>query len=179
LISLQDKGEVKLIGLTPKSIQGDHVIQEIMTHLGVESSFDSEGLLLRKSGKISSSFEYDFTDCPDLAQTVAVAAGLCKVKVSMTGLQSLRIKETDRITALKNELKKFNINFHEKEGFWVVENENKPWSSPVEIETYEDHRMAMAFMPACSLSSLNIKDPGVVSKSYPHFWEDVEKALKP
>jgi 3-phosphoshikimate 1-carboxyvinyltransferase len=143
------------------------------------STFEDDGVVLKKIPH-QKEFEYDFSDCPDLAQTVAVVCGIKGIKCSMTGLESLRIKETDRIKALKKELKKFKIKLKEiEDGLWQISSEFEPTEEIIEIETYEDHRMAMAFAPICTHQSISIKDPQVVNKSYPSFWEHVELATDP
>jgi 3-phosphoshikimate 1-carboxyvinyltransferase len=97
----------------------------------------------------------------------------------MTGLESLRIKETDRIKALKKELKKFDIKLKETAaGVWEIKSKYAPSDKVIEVETYDDHRMAMAFAPICTLQSVAINNPAVVNKSYPSFWEDVHLATQ-
>jgi 3-phosphoshikimate 1-carboxyvinyltransferase len=118
----------------------------------------------------------DFTNEPDLAQTLVVTCCLLDIPFHFTGLQSLRIKETDRISALQTELKKlgYAVKTGEAAMEWAGER-CEPESNPI-ISTYEDHRMAMACAPAClKTGKIRIKDPGVVSKSYPRFWKDLEK----
>src|SRR5699024_2884293 len=137
-----------------------------------------QGVKLKKTGKAPERLEEDFIDIPDLAQTFAVTCALLDIPFRFTGLQSLKIKETDRIAALKAELKKLG---------YIIEEENdsiltwkggrcEPEATPV-IDTYEDHRMAMAFAPAViRYPDLLIADPQVVSKSYPGYWEDLKLA---
>jgi 3-phosphoshikimate 1-carboxyvinyltransferase len=178
-VALAEEAEVRLLGLRQKSLQGDIAIVHIMNRLGVMSTFEDDGVVLKKIPH-QKEFEYDFSDCPDLAQTVAVVCGIKGIKCSMTGLESLRIKETDRIKALKKELKKFKIKLKEiEDGLWQISSEFEPTEEIIEIETYEDHRMAMAFAPICTHQSISIKDPQVVNKSYPSFWEHVELATDP
>jgi len=119
----------------------------------------------------------DFTDHPDLAQTLTVTCCLLDIPFHFTGLQSLRIKETDRISALQTELKKlgYAVKTGKAEIEWKGER-CEAESDPV-IATYDDHRMAMAFAPVClKTGEIRISDPGVVTKSYPGFWRDLEKA---
>jgi len=120
---------------------------------------------------------YNFTNEPDLAQTLAVSCCLLDIPFHFTGLQSLRIKETDRISALQTELKKlgYEVKASEAGMEWAGER-YEPETDPV-ISRYEDHRMAMTFAPVClKTGKIRIKDPAVVSKSYPGFWKDLEKA---
>jgi 3-phosphoshikimate 1-carboxyvinyltransferase len=173
LVSLSQQARVKLIGLRAQSFQGDTAIVRIMNSLGVMSSFEEDGVVLQKIPD-AKEFSYDFTDCPDLAQTIAVVCAVKKIPCRMSGLESLRIKETDRIAALKKELRKFNVRMKEVEpGVWEVRSNFETREEPVEIHTYEDHRMAMAFAPLCTQQDLIIQDPTVVNKSYPGFWDDL------
>ncbi|MHA7100515.1 3-phosphoshikimate 1-carboxyvinyltransferase [Roseivirga pacifica] len=173
-VALADEAKLKLLGLRQKSLQGDIAIVRIMNQLGVMSTFEDDGVVLQKIPH-SKSFEFDFTDCPDLAQTVAVVCGIKDIHCRMTGLESLKIKETDRIKALKKELKKFKVKLKEVEpGVWEIKSKFEPTKEIIEVETYEDHRMAMAFAPISTHQSIKILDPSVVNKSYPSFWEHVE-----
>ncbi|MBC7863541.1 MAG: 3-phosphoshikimate 1-carboxyvinyltransferase, partial [Bacteroidia bacterium] len=122
-------------------------------------------------------FSYDFSDCPDIAQTLAVVCAAKKVKAELTGLKTLRVKETDRILALQNELLKFNIRTETEgnEKLRIFSETADFAKAGIEIETYEDHRMAMSFAPLAFLyPNLIIKEPKVVEKSYPSFWEDLK-----
>ena len=165
---------IKLKGLKANSLQGDSVIQSIMADLGVETVFNSYGALLIPK-EANTRFEFDFNDCPDLAQTVAVVCAAKGIHCTMRGLESLKIKETDRILALKIELAKFNVIFQELDGKWIIDQKIVPTNKTITIETYKDHRMAMAFAPLACMNSLSIQNPDVVQKSYPHFWEDFNK----
>ena len=121
--------------------------------------------------------DYDFTGSPDLAQTFVVCCCLMGVKFKFTGLASLKIKETDRIEALKKELKKVGYVIKDENDKTLIWDGERCDPSHEAIDTYEDHRMAMAFAPiAFKLPQLKINHPEVVSKSYPHFWEDLKKA---
>lgn len=170
LLACADSGELFLKGLKAESLQGDAKIVDIMEKLGVESVFQNEGVMLKKK-EITGLPSFDFTHCPDLAQTVAVTCALTGQTSDFTGLESLRIKETDRIDALQRELAKIGALLEEqKEGvFTLVPAANIP--DLVSIGTYDDHRMAMAFMPLMTRSKLEIEDPEVVNKSYPSFWK--------
>ena len=177
-VALAKEAKLKLLGLRQKSLQGDIAIVSIMNQLGVMSTFEDDGVILQKIPH-QQEFEFDFSDCPDLAQTVAVVCGIKGIHCKMTGLESLKIKETDRIKALKKELKKFKIKLKEtEEGLWEIKSKYMPSEEVIEIETYDDHRMAMSFAPISTHQSIIIKDPTVVNKSYPSFWEHVELARK-
>ncbi|HSI78117.1 MAG TPA: 3-phosphoshikimate 1-carboxyvinyltransferase [Lunatimonas sp.] len=170
LLACADEGLLYLKGLKQNSLQGDSRIVEIMDKLGIESQFDAMGVKLSKK-PIEGIDRIDFTHCPDLAQTVAVTCALLGQKVEFSGLESLRIKETDRIYALQQELAKINAGLVEGEDevFTVMPSTDLP--STVQIHTYDDHRMAMAFMPLLTKMEVTFDDPEVVNKSYPSFWK--------
>jgi 3-phosphoshikimate 1-carboxyvinyltransferase len=170
LLACAQEGELYLKGLKQNSLQGDSHIVQIMDKLGIESKFDQQGVSLTKK-PIEGIGRIDFTHCPDLAQTVAVTCALLGQSVEFTGLESLRIKETDRIYALQQELAKINAGLEEGEDavFTVIPSGKLP--TAVQIHTYDDHRMAMAFMPLLTRMEVTFDDPEVVNKSYPSFWK--------
>ena len=172
LLACADSGELFLEGLKENSLQGDSAIVDIMDHLGVKSTFQTGGVLLQKQA-VKGLKNWDFTHCPDLAQTVAVTCAILGQNAKFTGLESLRIKETDRIYALQQELAKFNAELKEiePEVFQVIPSVTMP--NQVQIHTYDDHRMAMAFMPLLTKTEVLIEEPDVVNKSYPSFWKHV------
>ncbi|MCH7401101.1 3-phosphoshikimate 1-carboxyvinyltransferase [Belliella kenyensis] len=172
LLACADQGSLFLKGLKANSLQGDSKIVDIMDRLGVKSEFVADGVRLTKQA-VKGLLSWDFTHCPDLAQTVAVTCAILGQKVEFTGLESLRIKETDRILALQNELGKFNAQLVEGENdvFTLIPSVSLP--SEVQIHTYDDHRMAMAFMPLMTKTRVIIEEPDVVNKSYPSFWKHV------
>lgn len=173
---------VLLAGLTPQSLQGDSICADYFKYLGVETSFSPEGALLTKaaaSAKDDAPLHLDFSSCPDLAQTFVITAALQNRPFRFTGLQSLKIKETDRIAALMAEAAKLGKRLYKSaEGELAYDGSAAAeWGSgaaPISIATYEDHRMAMAFAPAAYLfPNLHIEHPEVVSKSYPNYWSDL------
>ena len=170
LLACADEGELLLKGLKSESLQGDAKIVDIMDCLGIYSEFNSEGVLLTKRA-VTGLSRFDFTHCPDLAQTVAVTCAILGEKSTFTGLESLRIKETDRILALQNELAKFNAQLTEGENgeFHLISSSGIP--DEVFVHTYDDHRMAMAFMPLATKTKVTFEDGEVVNKSYPSFWK--------
>jgi 3-phosphoshikimate 1-carboxyvinyltransferase len=172
LLACADEGSFFLEGLKAQSLQGDAAIVEIMSRLGIQSTFQEGGVLLEKQA-VTGLKEWDFTHCPDLAQTVAVTCAILGQNTVFTGLESLRIKETDRIHALQQELAKFNAELREiaPDTFQVIPSVTMP--RLVQIHTYDDHRMAMAFMPLVTKTKVRIEDPEVVNKSYPSFWKQV------
>ena len=178
-LSADKDAQIDLVGLHRESIQGDSRVRHMFSELGIETKFFTEPdgteiTRLIKGGSITSRFSYDFTHQPDLAQTFVVTCAMLNIPFRLTGLQSLRIKETDRITALRTELRKLGYDIKEQGDsilFWDGER-CQAEESPA-IDTYQDHRMAMAFAPCVlKLDSLRINNPEVVSKSYPRFWED-------
>lgn len=175
VVALAENAEIELLGLKQNSLQGDSAIVGIMDSFGVASSFTEEGILLKKKAH-QTEVTVDFADCPDLAQTVVACAAVKGIKLKMKGIESLRIKETDRILALQNELKKFNASLNDIGEGWfeVVPSANIPKN--ITIHTYDDHRMAMAFAPLAFVSDLVIEEPSVVNKSYPGYWNDLKKA---
>jgi 3-phosphoshikimate 1-carboxyvinyltransferase len=172
LLACAEEGELFLEGLKENSLQGDSAIVDIMDRLGVRSEFMEGGVKLTKQ-KVKGLASWDFTHCPDLAQTVAVTCAIIGQKSVFTGLESLRIKETDRIYALQQELASFNAELveGENEAFTLIPSVQMPHE--VRIHTYDDHRMAMAFMPLMTKTNVFIEDPEVVNKSYPSFWKHV------
>ena len=179
-ICKDDNASVSLSGLTPDSLQGDSSIVGLFDKLGVETTFTPEGVTLKKKPyTIEGSLTFDFTSMPDIAQTAVVTCSMLGIKFRFTGLQSLKIKETDRLNALKAELHKFGylIDIHNDDSLEWNGGRCEAEASPV-VSTYEDHRMAMAFAPIslCMDSGIKISDPEVVSKSYPAFWDDLKKS---
>ncbi|MCL4110630.1 UNVERIFIED_CONTAM: hypothetical protein GTU68_057251 [Idotea baltica] len=178
LTALSDEAEIQLPGLRPASWQGDQAVVEMMTALGVETTWTEDGVVLRKVvTALPDEVRWDFADCPDLAQGLLVALSALGVAGHFRGLHSLRIKETDRIAALQNELGKFGMQLTEGEDasglFWELSGTFQP--KAVSIPTYQDHRMAMAFAPlALRVEGLQIEAPSVVVKSYPTYWEDLK-----
>ncbi|MDJ1483729.1 3-phosphoshikimate 1-carboxyvinyltransferase [Cytophagaceae bacterium YF14B1] len=178
IVALAEEAEIELLGLKENSLQGDSRIAEIMVPLGVTSTFTKRGVLLKKI-TAQPSIVVDFSDCPDLAQTVAVCCAAKGIEAEFTGIESLKIKETDRVKAIQNELGKFNGELIEVESNYkykipkpvLLDNH-----TPVRIHTYDDHRMAMAFAPLALQRETVIEHPNVVVKSYPGFWDDLRKA---
>jgi 3-phosphoshikimate 1-carboxyvinyltransferase len=180
-----DETQVELLGLKENSLQGDSDIVNIMSHLGVKSTFTTDGVLLTKI-PAEKTLSWDFTNCPDLAQTVTVTCAAKGIEATFTGIESLKIKETDRVLALQNELKKFGGDLVEieKNTTYKVINKSESHGEPFRIQhselsihTYDDHRMAMAFAPLAMLMDVTIEEPNVVVKSYPSFWDDLNLVL--
>lgn len=175
MAALAEECDIYLEGLRNVSNQGDFEIVWIMEGFGVTSTFDESGVRLTKSDSIQNRIFIDFKSCPDLAQTVIACAALKGIDLEMTGLESLKIKETDRIAAMQNESAKFGGELTEEGNRWFFKSNPQIPADTVTIETYEDHRMAMSFAPLSFMSKITIKEKDVVNKSYPDFWRDLEK----
>ncbi len=177
LFALADDAEISLKGLRAVSNQGDHAIANIMEGLGVRSKFDNETVKLTR-GEIKEKLVIDFKSCPDLAQTVMACATALGVDLEMTGLESLRIKESDRTAAMASELGKIGAKLEEHDnGLWILTAPKKlEVSEVVAFDTYDDHRMAMALAPLAMKFDCIIHEPEVVVKSYPEYWEHLEMA---
>ncbi|MDR1698204.1 MAG: 3-phosphoshikimate 1-carboxyvinyltransferase [Prevotellaceae bacterium] len=169
--------DIKLLGLQQNSAQGDAKVAEIFRSLGVATEYGNDGVHLIYNGNIAKRLDYDFIEQPDLAQTFAVTCCMLGVPFRFSGLQSLKIKETDRIAALIAELHKFGFVLSETaDGVLEWNGERAEPDSLPSVRTYEDHRMAMAFAPVCLCGkTLIIENPEVVNKSYPNFWKDLQK----
>ena len=183
-LSTSEDDEIRLEGLMDGSKQGDSSVRYIFSLLGVKTTFATtqEGVpttvTLRHSGRCVPRLEYDFVNSPDLAQTFVVCCPLLNVPFHFRGLSTLKIKETDRIEALKKEMRKLGYvirNVNDSELIW--DGELCTPDLEAGIDTYEDHRMALAFAPAAlRFPQLRINNPQVVTKSYPHFWTDLQQA---
>lgn len=179
MMALTDRVEIELLGLFKKSLQGDSAGARLFAQLGVATTFTDRGVRLRRNGERPVKLVYDFVDQPDLAQTFTVVCALMEIPFRFSGLRSLRIKETDRIAALQQELAKLGYVVRDYDDSILEWNgeRREPEANPV-IKTYEDHRMAMSFALAALKrpEGIRIAEPGVVSKSYPHFWDNLREA---
>ena len=175
---LSGQSDIVLPALYKDSLQGDSAGAELFKTLGVDTVFGDNEVRLVQNGNICMNLEYDFVNEPDLAQTFVVTCAMKGIHFRFTGLQSLKIKETDRVTALIAELKKLGYVLSETEDNGLQWNGERcdAEANPV-IATYEDHRMAMAFAPAALVTpqGIEIANPEVVSKSYPKYWDDLKK----
>ncbi len=167
--------EISLSSFRKDSLQGDSILKELYKDFGVKTIFkeDSISLVKTKTNQIAD-VEYDLANAPDLAQTLAVTCFGLGIGCHLTGLHTLKIKETDRLLALKNELSKLGAKVSVTNKTLTLESSNKI-NSEVAIDTYNDHRMAMAFAPLALKTAIIINDAEVVSKSYPDFWKDLEQ----
>lgn len=189
MAAFADEVDLTIYGLNKESHQGDAIVAKLFERLGVKTTFLTNGIKLSKQSRpqilAEKIFEFDFTDYPDLAQTFAVTLSMLNIPFKLSGLESLQIKETNRIKALKKELLKLGINLTQPESgilewnnslVFQYNNKFKNSLKNIEIHTYKDHRMAMAFAPiALKYGNVTINEPEVVSKSYPDFWDDMKK----
>jgi 3-phosphoshikimate 1-carboxyvinyltransferase len=177
LAALSEEAQIFLPGLNGYSLQGDSKITEIMANFGITSQFKDGGVLLIKEAKKLERKIFDFKECPDLAQTVIVCCAALGHDALFTGLETLKIKETDRVNALQTELSKIGVQLIEKNQTYKLDCSGLDLSKKIYVNTYDDHRMAMAFAPlAMVLPELEIEDHLVVEKSYPDFWRHLEIA---
>ena len=184
MVALSDDpdAEVKLTGLMDGSLQGDSITRYIFSLLGVKTVFETQTkgmpqmVTLKKNGRGVTKLEYDFVNAPDLAQTFVVTCVALDIPFHFKGLSTLKIKETDRIAALKKEMLKLGYVIHDvndSELYW--DGERCEENLEIGIDTYEDHRMALAFAPyALKKNGLIINNPQVVTKSYPKYWDDLK-----
>ena len=173
ILSLAKEGEIKLPHLFKNSLQGDSVCAKLFSTLGVSTTSTKDGIILNKINQTENKFEYDFLNCPDIAQTLAVCCAAKNVEANLKGLQTLSIKETDRIVALKTELGRFGVETITSSDSLQINSKFK--AQNLKIESYIDHRMAMSFAPlALICNTIEIQNPNVVEKSFPHFWEELK-----
>ena len=174
LALLADKSEIYLPGFRQHSLQGDSYVSSLFEPLGVQSHYIGSGFRLKKRAADKDEFSFNLLHNPDLAQTIAVALAAKNYRGSIAGLQTLRIKETDRLAALKTELEKTGAIIEIGDDYLEV----KRGVQKVEgllFNSYDDHRMAMALAPLALMGQITIEDPEVVQKSYGNFWQDLEK----
>lgn len=175
IVALCDIGtEISLTAYNKNSLQGDSVLKDIYKVFGVETNFLDHQVILKKiANPENTNFNFELANAPDIAQTIAVTCFGLGVGCHMTGLHTLKIKETDRLEALKTELTKLGAPISVTDRTLTLE-ASKEIKSEIAIDTYNDHRMAMAFAPLALKTSLFVNDAEVVSKSYPDFWKDME-----
>ena len=176
IIALSKVGsEIRLSSYSKESLQGDSVLAKIYLHFGVETSFKENSILLRKTKESSKDLlKIDLNKAPDIAQTIAVTCFGLGISCNLNGLHTLKIKETDRLEALHKELSKLGATISVTDDSLDLKASSKI-NSNISIETYNDHRMAMAFTPLAIKTPIQILDAGVVTKSYRNFWEDMQQ----
>jgi 3-phosphoshikimate 1-carboxyvinyltransferase len=176
IVALSDLGtEIELSSYKETSLQGDSVLASIYKSFGVTTSFSNNSMVLHKNETIESNtlVELDLANAPDIAQTIAVTCLGLQIPCKLTGLHTLKIKETDRLVALKTEIEKFGTIVEITDNSLGISKFN-PLKSKVKIATYNDHRMAMAFAPLALKKTFTVNEAEVVSKSYPEFWKDLK-----
>lgn len=176
-LSADPAASIELPGLHAESTQGDQAVSELFRALGVRTDYTNEGVRLSKCERQRETvYERDLLEQPDLAQTIVVTCCLLGQAFRLSGLQSLRIKETDRIAALETELAKWGYRVEHDADCTLSSDARRREGKAAAIDTYEDHRMAMAFAPgALRLSDVRINHPEVVSKSYPDYWQHLRQ----
>jgi 3-phosphoshikimate 1-carboxyvinyltransferase len=175
-VALSEVGtKIHLASYKENSLQGDSVLTEIYKDFGVTTTFENNSITLHKSTIVNhqSLIKFDLSNSPDIAQTIAITCLGLGIKCHLTGLHTLKIKETDRLIALKTEIEKLGAKVDITDDALYLR-ATQTLKETISIETYNDHRMAMAFAPLALKTSLQIEDAMVVSKSYPTFWEDLK-----
>ena len=175
MVALANEADVSLSTYKKDSLQGDRVLMDVYQQFGVKSSIENNTLALKKQTIGSTHVQLDLSDAPDIAQTIAVTCYGLGLSCSLTGLHTLKIKETDRLVAMQNELSKLGATIEITDKSLHLHKRTNPIRPNVLIETYHDHRMAMAFAPLGLLVPIRIQDADVVTKSYPGFWKDLEQ----
>jgi 3-phosphoshikimate 1-carboxyvinyltransferase len=174
MAALAEEAELEILGLKHPSLQGDAVIAELFTFFGIKTEYIEGGVRLTKNKIREEHFGFDFSDCPDIAQTLAVVASAMNISALFNGLQTLRIKETDRIEALKTELKQLGAEVEILSDSSIKITPSQELFHPASVSTYDDHRMALSFAALAIKTPIVIEDPEVVKKSYPAFWNDMK-----
>ncbi len=174
IVALSKDSSIRLSSFKKKSLQGDSSLINIYKELGVSSKFEDDVLILKKQTNFTfpKHIKLDLIDSPDIAQTIAVSCFGLGISCDLFGLHTLKIKETDRLYALKKELIKLGADAYYTENSFHLKSSEKI-NQNIIISTYEDHRMAMAFAPLSIITPLEIENPDVVNKSYPNFWNDL------
>ena len=169
--------DLKLSSFKSNSLQGDSKLSKLYENFGVKTYFKNDEIILKrsKSHRMKKFIELDLIENPDLAQTIIVTSLGLSIHTKLTGLNTLKIKETDRLVALKNEISKFNTEVIIDDQSIEINNFPKVLPENIEIDTYQDHRMALAFSPLSVLVKLVINDYGVISKSFPEYWTILQK----
>lgn len=173
LAALSDGATITLNSYKQNSLQGDSSLVNFYKELGVSTSFNKNTITLKKELPCKSHVEFDLVNAPDIAQTIAVTCFGLGISCDLAGLHTLKIKETDRLEALKSELSKFGAEIEVTDNSLHLKSSTKI-NDNVLVNTFNDHRMAMAFAPLLLKTTLEIEDANVVSKSYPDFWSDIE-----
>lgn len=177
VVALSHQGRITLSYYKETSLQGDRALANLFLNFGVTTTFTKTTIILEKNKqfKQKNQLNFNLVQTPDIAQTIAVTCLGLGISCDLTGLHTLKIKETDRLEALKIELQKFNAKVQITENSLSLKTQEFQTDTPIRIKTYDDHRMAMAFAPLSLKYPLIIEDAKVVHKSYPDFWKDFER----
>ncbi len=175
-LALSKSGEIKIPNLYANSIQGDSVLSFIYSKLGIKTEFNADSIILSKTKNIAKEIELDLSNHPDLALPITVTCCGLGIKAHLMGLESLKVKESNRLECIKKELRKFNISCEiDSSSIKIKENQNIVQPTSI-IECHHDHRIAMSIAPlVMKVGSIKFDDKEVVNKSYPKFWEDFNK----
>ena len=178
-LALSKSGEIKIPNLYASSVQGDSVLSNIYSKLGIKTEFNESSIILSKTKTIAKEIELDLSDYPDLALPIIVTCCGLRIEANLTGLESLKLKESNRLECIKKELEKFNI-ICSVSGSSIKIKENQKIVQPTStIECHNDHRIAMSIAPlSMKVDSIKFDNKNVVNKSYPKFWEDFDRASK-
>ena len=177
IVALSNDAEITLKIFKRDSIQGDSIVSKIYQKLGVETMYKEDSIIISKNkmSNLPNSLKLDLSDTPDLAQTIAVSCLGLGIECELSGLDTLKIKETDRIEALKKEFIKLGVDGITTSNNKIYFRGNQNLNNNIKITTYQDHRMALSFAPLAVIIDISIESPNVVSKSFPDYWEDLKK----
>jgi len=175
MVALSDDADIFLKGLRAESVQGDHVMTTIFEKLGVETSFEKEGIRLTNTGNPTTAFSYDFSSCPDLVPAVLASCAGKGIPAVVSGVKHLQYKESDRMDSMRTELQKTGCQLKNSgNSFELIPSSQNFSQTACVFDSHNDHRIAMALAPlALKLASVSINNPEVVEKSYPGFWDDL------
>ena len=178
-LALSKSGEITIPNLYANSLQGDSVLSSIYSKLGIKTEFKEDSIVLSKTKNIAKEIELDLSNHPDLALPIIVTCCGLRIEANLTGLESLKLKESNRLECIKKELEKFNI-ICSVSGSSIKIKENQKIVQPTStIECHNDHRIAMSIAPlSMKVDSIKFDNKNVVNKSYPKFWEDFDRASK-
>ena len=178
-LALSKSGEIKIPNLSANSLQGDSVLSIIYSKLGIKTEFNEDSVIISKTKSIAKEIELDLSNYPDLALPIIVTCAGLGIKAYLMGLESLKIKESNRLECIKKELRKFNIKCEiDSTSIKIIENQNIVQPISI-IECHNDHRIVMSIAPLCmKVDSIKFDDKEVVNKSYPKFWEDFNRLSK-
>ena len=178
-LALSKSGEVKIPNLYAKSLQGDSVLSSIYLKLGIKTEFNEDSIVLYKTKNIAKEIELDLSGHPDLALPIIVTCCGLGIKAHLMGLESLKVKESNRLECIKKELEKFNVISSISDSSIKIKENQKIVQPTSIIECHNDHRIAMSIAPLCmKVDSIKFDNKDVVNKSYPKFWEDFDRASK-